>query len=143
MSSAEVAVVVTGNERPPYRLKRNWARRLLQALLALFLCLALLLAIGLFVLDTAPGHRWIVDRLAGLETSSGLKFRIGRIEGSVFGESKLRNVEILDQQGTFLTSPEIDLDWAPGAWLYNKLDIRSVHDRVCRNRRVAGCCHAI
>ena len=127
MSSAEVAVVDSGGERPPYRLKRNWVRRLLQELLALFLGLALLLAIGLFILDTAPGHRWIVDRIAGIETSSGLKIRIGRIEGSVFGQSKLRNVAVLDKQGTFLTSPEIDLDWAPGAWLYNKLDIRSVH----------------
>ena len=124
---AEAVVVQTGGERPPYRLKRNWVRRLVQELLALFLGLALLLAIGLFILDTAPGHRWVVDRLAQVETVSGLKFRIGRIEGSIFGESKLKNVAILDKDGTFFTSPEIDLDWTPGAWLYNKLDIRRVH----------------
>src|SRR6187551_1585365 len=124
---ADAVVVETGGERPPYRLKRNWGRRLAQEFLALLLGLALLLAIGLFILDTAPGHRWVVDRLQQVETASGLKFRIGRIEGSIFGESKLKNVAILDKDGTFFTSPEIDLDWTPGAWLYNKLDIRRVH----------------
>jgi translocation and assembly module TamB len=124
---AEAATVETGGGRPPYRLKPDWPRRLLRELLALLLGLAFLLAVGLAILDTAPGHRWIADRIAGIETSSGLRFRIGRIEGSVFGESKLKNVAILDQHGTVFTSPEIDLDWTPGAWLYNKLDIRRVH----------------
>jgi translocation and assembly module TamB len=124
---AEAAVVEGGGERPPYRLKPNWPRRLLRELLALLLGLAFLLAIGLAILDTAPGHRWVVDRIAGIETSSGLRFRIGRIDGSLFGETKLKNVAILDQHGTFLTSPEIDLDWTPGAWLYNKLYIERLH----------------
>ncbi|HEU4810358.1 MAG TPA: translocation/assembly module TamB, partial [Sphingomicrobium sp.] len=123
----ELALAEGKGERPPYRLKPDWVRRLVQELLALFLGLALLLAIGLFILDTAPGHRWIVDRLAQVETSSGLKFRIGRIEGSIFGQSRLKNVAILDQSGTFFTSPEIDVDWTPGAWLYNKLTIERLH----------------
>jgi translocation and assembly module TamB len=124
---AEAAAVESGGDRPPYRLKPDWPRRLLRELLALLLGLAFLLAIGLAILDTAPGHRWIVDRIAGIETSSGLRFRVGRIEGSVFGESKLRNVVILDQHGAFFSSPEIDLDWTPGAWFYNKLDIERLH----------------
>jgi len=124
---AEAAVVETGGGMPPYRLKPNWGRRLLQELIALLLGLALILAVALFILDTAPGHRWVVDRLAQVETSSGLRFKIGRIEGSIFGESKLKNVAILDKDGAFFTSPEIDLDWTPGAWLYNKLSIRRVH----------------
>ena len=126
MAEAAIAEEEEG-DRPPYRLKRNWTRRLLTELLTLLLGLAFLLAVGLAILDTAPGHRWIADRLAGIETSSGLRFRIGRIEGTIFGQSKLKNVEILDQKGTFFTSPEIDLDWTPGAWLYNKLYIEAVH----------------
>jgi translocation and assembly module TamB len=121
------AAVVEGGGGPPYRLKPDWPRRLLRELLALLLGLAFLLALGLAVLDTAPGHRWVVDRIAGIETSSGLRFRIGRIDGSLFGESKLKNIAILDQHGTFFTSPEIDLDWTPGAWLYNKLYIERLH----------------
>ena len=123
----EVAVAEDRRERPPYRFKPDWPRRLLREFLALLLGLALLLALALAVLDTAPGHRWIVDRIAGIETSSGLRFRIGRIEGSIFGKSTLKNVAVLDQQGAFFTSPQIELDWAPGAWLYNKLSINSVH----------------
>jgi len=124
---AEVALDETRPERPSYRLKPNWAQRLLREVLVLLLGLVFLLALALFVLDTAPGHRWIVDRIAQVETSSGLRFRIGRIDGSIFGESRLRNVAILDQHGTFFTSPEITLDWTPGAWFYNKLSIRRLH----------------
>ncbi len=79
---------------------------------------------ALLVLDTAPGHRFIVDRIAQIETASGLRFRIGRIEGSIFGETRLKNVAVLDRRGVFLTSPEIDVDWTPGAWLRNALLFR-------------------
>ncbi len=36
--------------------------------------------------------------------------------------------------GVFLTSPEIELDWAPGAWLYNSLHI----DRLSARPGAAG-----
>ncbi|HEX8841792.1 MAG TPA: translocation/assembly module TamB, partial [Sphingomicrobium sp.] len=111
---------------PRRRLRLDWPRRLANELLALFVALLLLLAAGLVLLDTAPGHRFIVDRLGRLETASGLKIRIGRIDGSIFGKSQLRNVAVSDSQGVFLTSPNIKLDWAPAAWLYNSLHIDSV-----------------
>ena len=87
----------------------------------LFVALLFLLAGALVLLDTAPGHRFIVDRIGRLETASGLNIRIGRIDGSIFGKSQLRNVAVSDSRGVFLTSPNIKLDWAPGAWLDNKL----------------------
>lgn len=124
---AEAAALEAPPPRPPYRLRPNWLRRLLRELLALFLALAFLLAVGLAILDSAPGHRWVADRIAQLETASGLKIRIGRIDGSLFGRSKLRDVAVLDKHGIFFTTPEIDLDWTPAAWLYNKLDINRVH----------------
>jgi translocation and assembly module TamB len=111
---------------PQRRLRRDWPRRLANELLALFVALLLLLAAGLVLLDTAPGHRFIVDRIGRLETASGLKIRIGRIDGSIFGKSQLRNVAVSDSRGVFLTSPNIKLDWAPGAWLYNSLKIDSL-----------------
>src|SRR3954447_23665720 len=122
---AEIAVPVDGAP-PPRRLRGDWARRLLNELFALFVALLLLLAGALVLLDTAPGHRFIVDRLAGFETASGLRIHIGRIDGSIFGKSQLRNVQVADGRGVFLTSPNIKLDWAPGAWLYNQLSIDSV-----------------
>src|SRR3954471_22415755 len=122
---AEVVIDSTAEERPR-RLRRDWPRRLLNELLALFVALLFLFAGLLVLLDSAPGHRWIVDRIAGIETASGLKIRIGRIEGSIFGKSQLRNVTVADSRGVFLTSPNIKLDWTPGAWLDNKLHVDSL-----------------
>lgn len=113
----------------PVRRRRHWGKRLATELLALLAALLLLALVGLAFLDSAPGHRWIVDRVAALETASGLKIRIGRIEGSLFGEARLRNVRVSDSSGVFLTSPEIVLDWAPGAWLYNNLHIDRLEAR--------------
>ena len=119
---AELAAESPAGERPPPRqLRKDWARRLLNELFALFVALLFLLAGLLVLLDSAPGHRFIVDQLSRLEMASGLRIRIGRIDGSIFGKSQLRNVSIADGQGVFLTSPNIKLDWTPGAWLDNKL----------------------
>ena len=111
---------------PRRRLRSDWTRRFLNELFALFVALLFLLAGTLVLLDSAPGHRWIVDRIAGLETASGLRIQIGRIDGSIFGKSQLRNVRISDSRGIFLTSPDIKLDWTPGAWLDNKLYVESL-----------------
>ncbi|MDQ3482873.1 MAG: translocation/assembly module TamB domain-containing protein [Pseudomonadota bacterium] len=121
------AVAEPAGERRTYRLKRDWPRWLLRELLTFLLGLLVLAAIGLAVLDTAPGHRWIADRIAQIETASGLRFKIGRIEGSIFGQSTLRNVAISDKDGVFFRSPEIELDWSPGGWLYNQLAIERLH----------------
>src|SRR3982750_147561 len=124
---AEIAVTTEGAPPPPpRRLRPDWKSRLLNELFAAFVALLFLLAGGLVLLDSAPGHRFIIDRIAGFETASGLKVRIGRIDGSIFGKSQLRNVTVSDQRGVFLTSPNIQLDWAPGAWLYNRLSIESL-----------------
>jgi translocation and assembly module TamB len=122
---AEVAIDARTGE-PPRRLRPDWRRRLLNELFALFIALLFLLAGLLVLLDSAPGHRFIVDQLSRLETASGLRIRIGRIDGSIFGKSQLRNVAIADGRGVFLTSPNIKLDWTPGAWLENKLSIDSL-----------------
>jgi len=121
------AVADTRPDAPrPHRLRPDWPRRLLNELSALFIALLFFLAGLLVLLDSAPGHRWIVDRIAGIETSSGLRIRIGRIDGSIFGKSQLRNVSIADSHGVFLTSPNIRFDWTPGAWLENKLHVDSI-----------------
>jgi translocation and assembly module TamB len=124
---ADVAVdAPTGEPLRPTRLRRDWGRRLLNELFALFVAFLFLLAGLVVLLDSAPGHRWIVDRVAGLETASGLRIRIGRIDGSIFGKSQLKNVRVADSRGVFLTSPNIKLDWSPGAWLDNKLHVDSL-----------------
>ena len=80
---ADIVVDARSGEplEPRRRLRSDWTRRLLNELFALFVALLFLLAGLLVLLDSAPGHRWIVDRIAGLETASGLRIRIGRIDG--------------------------------------------------------------
>src|SRR3954447_2326838 len=122
----EAVAVAEGPEPPRRRFRRDWPSRLLNELFALFIALLFLLAGALVLLDSAPGHRFIVDRLARFETASGLNIRIGRIDGSIFGKSQLKNVSVADSRGVLLTSPNIKLDWSLGAWLYNKLSIDSL-----------------
>jgi translocation and assembly module TamB len=122
----ETAIETRKDELPRRRLRQDWPRRLLNELLALFIALLFLLAGLLVLLDSAPGHRFIVDQLSRMETQSGLRIRIGRIDGSIFGKSQLRNVSVADSRGVFLTSPNIKLDWTPGAWLDNKLYVDSM-----------------
>ena len=113
------------------RQRRSWPRRLASELAALILALVLIAGVGLIILDSAPGHRFLVDRIAGIETATGLSIRVARIDGSIFGKTKLRGVQVADPQGVFLTSPEIQLDWAPLAWLYNDLHIDRIEaDKV-------------
>jgi translocation and assembly module TamB len=123
---SEAAIDTAAEELPRRRLRRDWPRRLLNELFALFVVLLFVLAGLLVLLDSAPGHRFIVDQLSGMETASGLRIRIGRIDGSIFGKSQLRNVSVGDSHGVFLTSPNIKLDWTPGAWLDNKLHVDSL-----------------
>src|SRR5258706_508091 len=88
---SEVAIDTRQEELPRRRLRGDWPRRLLKELFALFVALLFLLAGLLVLLDSAPGHRFIIDQLSGMETASGLRIRIGRIDGSIFGQSQLPN----------------------------------------------------
>ena len=95
---AEARPSTAGAEPPRGGSARDWPRRLLNELFALFIALLFLLAGALVLLDTAPGHRFIVDRIGELETASGLKIRIGRIDGSIFGKSQLQQCLGVRQQ---------------------------------------------
>ena len=123
-----------GGERVIVR--KHWGRRLANELLALLLLLIVLFAGALVLLDTAPGHRFIVDRIGQVETATGLRIRVARIEGSIFGEARLKGVQVSDPQGVFLTSPEILIDWAPGAWLYNSLHIDRLESKLVQVSRL-------
>ncbi|WP_240653129.1 translocation/assembly module TamB domain-containing protein [Sphingomonas crocodyli] len=85
--------------------------------------LLLLLAIAVAMLDTGPGHRLIVDRIAKIAPSSGLRIKIGRIDGSIWSKATIRDLRLYDARGLFLEAPEIALDWKPAAWMANRLSI--------------------
>jgi len=94
----ETAVTAPGGGEELITLSRwkHWGKRLATELAVLLLVLLSLAVGGLILLDTAPGHRFIVDRLASVETATGLKIRVGRIDGSIYGKARLRSVAVSD-----------------------------------------------
>ncbi|MBY8829144.1 translocation/assembly module TamB [Hephaestia sp. CMS5P-6] len=97
--------------------------RLLGALIAL----VLLIAAAGALLDTGIGHRFVADRIAALRPANGLRFSVGRIEGSLYDKAVLVDVRISDSHGLILAAPRAELAWRPLAWLDNRLSIQSLH----------------
>jgi translocation and assembly module TamB len=119
----EEALPPTEAEEMPPRRRWRWLSRLAKAVVSVALALGLLAAIGAALLDTAPGHRFLADRIAALAPNSGLRIRIGRIEGSIWGRTTLRDVRLYDSKGLFAESPLIRVDWQPLGWITNRLII--------------------
>jgi translocation and assembly module TamB len=113
-------------EAGPVR-RRRWHRQLAKGVVAALLALAVLAAAAMVLLDTAPGHRFLADRIAALAPHSGLRIRIGRIEGSIWGETRLRDVRLYDPDGLFAESSRIELDWQPLGWITNRLIIHEMN----------------
>jgi translocation and assembly module TamB len=109
---------------PPGPVVRSalWLRRLV--LLAVALVGMALMAV--LVLDSPIGHRYVADRIASLAPASGLRITVGRIEGSLYGSAKLRDVAFADPQGVFARVPEAELDWRPLSWFRSGLDVRKL-----------------
>jgi translocation and assembly module TamB len=85
--------------------------------------LALVLAAAAWVADTGFGHRLIAERIEDQHPRSGLRIKIGRIDGSIYGAATVTGLELHDPQGKFFDSPKVELAWHPLAWLGNRLDI--------------------
>ena len=115
---------VAAEEQPVVKRRRGrWLSRLAKTVVALLLAMLIAAAALLVFLDTDPGHRFLADRIASLAPSSGLKIRIGRIDGSIWGETELHDVRVYDPKGLFAESPRIDVRWQPLAWVANRLVI--------------------
>ncbi|WP_298198073.1 translocation/assembly module TamB domain-containing protein [Novosphingobium sp.] len=106
----------------PRRGLRGWPRWLLAGLLAL----VGLVVIGLVVLESPIGHRFVVDRIARYAPASGLRVEVGRIDGSLMGAATLHDVRFSDPLGPFLDVPVVELDWRPLHWFTSGLDVRKL-----------------
>ncbi|PXA88857.1 hypothetical protein DMC47_29515 [Nostoc sp. 3335mG] len=91
--------------------------------LAVLLGLIVALILGL---NTGPGKRFLASQLGGYTTASGINIRVGQIEGSIYSHMILHDLEIRDQNGTFITSPLVDIEWHPFAYIHSKIDLDSV-----------------
>ena len=76
-------------------------------------------------LNTAPGRAFIARQISNTTLASGLNFRVGRIDGSIYGALILRDVEVRDTKGAFAKAQQIAVDWRPFSYFSNRIDIRS------------------
>lgn len=106
---------------PPKRWWRHWL-----GILAFPIVLLGLAALAMLALDTSFGHRFITDRVAAFAPPSGLRIGIGRIDGSIYGQARLRDVSLADPQGVFVRVPQVELDWRPLNWVAKGLDVRKL-----------------
>ncbi|MES3154573.1 translocation/assembly module TamB domain-containing protein [Sphingomonas faeni] len=95
--------------------------------------MALLVIVGtaLLIVDTGIGHRFVADRIAAIRTANGLRFTVGRIEGSLYGDTRLVDLRVYDLEGLVFQAPNVTLEWSPFDWFSNRLEIqRLIVDRA-------------
>lgn len=108
------------------RQKRDWGRYWRRRFAALVIGIIALLGVGALVIDSPIGHRFLADSLASYAPASGLRIKVGRIEGSVLSRATLHDVVLSDPKGEFLQIPEVELDWRPLKWFTSGLDVRKL-----------------
>jgi translocation and assembly module TamB len=93
---------------------RSWWRWLLAVLLALVLLLAAAVPLGLWWLAETPrGRAFVAEQVSGLDPASGIRFQVGRIDGSLLSRFELVDVVVKDLDGTLALIPLAKVDWEP------------------------------
>lgn len=92
--------------------------------------IVLLLLIIVFGINTDPGRRFVADQLGGYKTAGGLNIKVGRIDGSLYGRMVLSDVRVSDPKGVFVSSPRLDVDWRPFAFINNHVDVKSLESQL-------------
>ncbi|AIT06443.1 hypothetical protein MC45_08760 [Sphingomonas taxi] len=106
--------------------KRPLWQSILKWLLIAVLGLVVLVGVVVLGINTDPGRRFVANRIGGYTTASGLNIKVGRIDGSLYGQMVLSDVRVADPKGVFLTSPKLSVDWRPFAFASNHVDVRSL-----------------
>jgi len=83
-------------EAPESTSQRRWHMRLLRGIGIAIVGLILLFFVALWSIDTQPGHRLIADHIGKMRPTSGLRIKIGRIDGSIWRRATLRDVRLYD-----------------------------------------------
>ncbi|WP_369025801.1 translocation/assembly module TamB domain-containing protein [Qipengyuania sp. RANM35] len=116
-------VAIVDEVAPPRR--RSRLGRAAKWLLGILGALVLAVVAAVVLLNTPLGERFLASKIAERTFPNGLNISIGRIEGNLYGAAILHDVRLSDPKGVFLTIPRAEVDWNPGAWLSNRLDIDS------------------
>lgn len=93
---------------------RAWWAWLAGVLLLVVLAVAAAVPVGLWWLGETPGGRaFVASRVSGLEPASGIRYEVGRIDGSLLSRFTLVDVVVKDLDGTLAVIPRAEVDWEP------------------------------
>ena len=93
---------------------QKWWAWLAGVLLLAGLALAAAVPVGLWWLAETPGGRaFVAGRVSGLEPASGIRYEVGRIDGSLLSRFALVDVVVKDLDGTLAVIPRAEVDWEP------------------------------
>lgn len=101
-------------------------KRILTALVVVLLSLLSISLIGLQVLNTSAGQRFLTSQLHRIAPKSGLTISVGRLEGSIYSRLVIHDLKVGDPQGTFVEAPRVELDWRAQDLVRRKLHINSL-----------------
>lgn len=101
------------------------ARRIVKWTGIALLTLLVVAGLAVIALDTALGRRFVAAQINRYTLASGLRFTIGRLDGSLYGRMIVRDLQVYDMRGVFAKVPEARVDWRPLNYSSNRLDIRS------------------
>ncbi len=137
MAGTEDSVAIPAEEQAVTRPGRaSWLRRIAIGLAVLIGTIAALLAIAYVWLDSSSGKRFVARQIEGMEFENGMSIGIGAIEGSLYGEMRIRDLTLRDPKGVFASSPLVEVDWRPFAFVGSHVDIRSLIVPQMRLRRL-------
>ncbi|MGJ3625827.1 hypothetical protein AB5I41_00435 [Sphingomonas sp. MMS24-JH45] len=111
-----------------------WQRILKWLGIAVAAVVVLLLVVVLGI-NTDPGRRFVADRIGGFTTASGLNIKVGGSTARSTARCGSSDVRVSDPKGVFLTSPRLDVDWRPFAYVNNHVDVKSVGSDLITLRR--------
>lgn len=87
-------------------------------------------------LDSTSGRAFVARQISGYELENGLRFEVGRIDGSLYRAAMLKDVRIRDPQGVFARLPEVELDWHPLRYLRGIVAVNRLAAREMRVQRL-------
>ncbi len=101
-------------------------RRVALWLAGIMAALVVLVTLVVMGIDTDTGKAFLLRQLAGYKSESGMSYRVGRIDGSIYGRMTLHDVEVRDLNGVFAAAPVIDLAWQPWPALHKQIVLDDV-----------------
>lgn len=113
-----------------------WAVRLGKWIAALAAIILLLLGAVYLWFDSTSGRAFVARQISSYEWENGLRFEVGRIDGSIYRVATLRDVRIRDPRGVFARLPAVELDWHPLRYWRGIVEVNRVAAREMRIERL-------